>query len=352
MRTDEIIPYERNARRNDKAALAVAESIKAFGFRGSIVLESRENPIIVCGHTRWKACKLLGLNEIPDRCIEFADDLTPEQIKAFRIVDNKTAEIAKWDMRLLGKEVDDLLTGGGFDFQGMGFDFGRHTAGREDERLRTDKTYNLDLVGLRDCVSDWQMPRIAATGFVPDRLIGFNYARTAADKEAAVHFFIDDYQFERVWSEPRANVDVLSAFPAVLTPDFSMYMDMPLPMAAWNSYRSKACGRHWQKCGLVVIPTLSWAGPNTYGFAFEGIEPGGVVAASTVGVMHSQKAQETWRAGMDEALRRLSPKTVLLYGTPIDFDNGAADVKHYANSVTERMRNGRQRRKERQWQDG
>ena len=92
-----IKPYERNARRNEKAIPAVAESIKQFGLRGTIGLESRDNPVIVFGHTRVAACKSLGWEEIPDSKIEFCDDLTPDQIKAFRIADNKTGDIATYN---------------------------------------------------------------------------------------------------------------------------------------------------------------------------------------------------------------------------------------------------------------
>ena len=74
----EIIPYERNARHNEKAIPKVAESIKEFGLRGTIWLESRENPVIVFGHTRVAACKSLGWTEIPDEKIEYCDDLADE----------------------------------------------------------------------------------------------------------------------------------------------------------------------------------------------------------------------------------------------------------------------------------
>lgn len=92
MDINEIIPYERNARNNKKAIPIVADSIKEFGLRGQIVLESRENPVIVTGHTRVAACKALGWKEIPDENIAYCDGLSEEQIKAYRIADNKTGD--------------------------------------------------------------------------------------------------------------------------------------------------------------------------------------------------------------------------------------------------------------------
>lgn len=98
-----IKPYKRNPRKNDSAVEYVANSIRQFGFKVPIVID--ENYEIVCGHTRWKAAKTIGLETVP--CI-MADDLNEEQIKAFRLADNKTAEMAGWDFDLLELEFNDI----------------------------------------------------------------------------------------------------------------------------------------------------------------------------------------------------------------------------------------------------
>lgn len=110
----DIKPYEKNPRKNDEAVKYVAASIKEFGFKVPIVVD--KDGIIVAGHTRWKAAKKLGLDEVP--CI-IADDLSDEQIKAFRLADNKVSEKAEWDFDLLGEELDDLFD---FDMSIFGFD--------------------------------------------------------------------------------------------------------------------------------------------------------------------------------------------------------------------------------------
>lgn len=110
---DELKPYENNPRFNDDAVEYVANSIKEFGFKVPIVID--KNNVIVAGHTRYKASLELGLNEVP--CI-IADDLTEEQIKAFRLVDNKVSEKSSWDIELLDEELNDLdinLEDYGFD---------------------------------------------------------------------------------------------------------------------------------------------------------------------------------------------------------------------------------------------
>lgn len=93
---DSLIPYENNPRKNDKAVKYVAESIKQFGFKIPIIID--KNNVIVAGHTRRKAAKKLKLKEVP--CV-VADDLTEEEIKAFRVADNKVAEKSEWDFEIL-----------------------------------------------------------------------------------------------------------------------------------------------------------------------------------------------------------------------------------------------------------
>lgn len=120
---DELIPYENNPRNNDGAVEAVAKSIKEFGFKVPLVID--KNGEIAAGHTRLKAAKELGLEEVP--CI-IADDLTPEQVKAFRLADNKVAEFAEWDFNLLGLELGEIenisMDDFGFDELISGDDFG------------------------------------------------------------------------------------------------------------------------------------------------------------------------------------------------------------------------------------
>ena len=113
---NEIKPYEANPRINDDAVEAVAASLKEFGFRQPIVVDA--DGVIIVGHTRWKAAKKLGLAKVP---VHVAKDLSPEQIKAYRIADNKTGELAEWDFDLLPIELKDLQDSD-YDLNLLGFD--------------------------------------------------------------------------------------------------------------------------------------------------------------------------------------------------------------------------------------
>lgn len=112
----DVVPYEKNPRLNDQAVDAVASSIREFGFKVPIVVDSKG--VVVSGHTRLKAAKALGLGEVP---VIVADDLDDTKIKAFRLADNKVAELADWDESLLIKELEELddlnYDMGQFDFE-------------------------------------------------------------------------------------------------------------------------------------------------------------------------------------------------------------------------------------------
>lgn len=110
----DIRPYEKNPRKNNSAVAYVAESIKQFGFKVPIIID--KNNVIVAGHTRYKAAKKLGINTVP---VIIADDLTDEQIKAFRLADNKVAEQAEWDIDLLNEELEEIFD---IDMTDFGFE--------------------------------------------------------------------------------------------------------------------------------------------------------------------------------------------------------------------------------------
>lgn len=113
VKIDDIVPYENNPRHNEDAIEPVKESIKAYGFRVPMILD-KEN-IIVAGHTRYAAAQALGMVEVP---VLYADDLSDEEIRAFRIADNKTSDFSIWDNKKLLEELeglDGLFTGFNFD---------------------------------------------------------------------------------------------------------------------------------------------------------------------------------------------------------------------------------------------
>lgn len=181
---------------------------------------------------------------------------------------------------------------------------------------------------------------VSPTDANPDSLTTF-YANKG-NKDAFAHFFIDDYRFERLWRVPERYLGALGRYQGAIAPDFSLYTDMPLPMQAWNSYRSKALASYWQESGIDVIPCISWSDQRSYDFAFEGWPTSSTVAISTVGVMRSGQARSLFELGLFEMVKRLRPQRILVYGTDPGIGDLPCPVVVYPNDNTRRVK---------QWED-
>lgn len=334
MRLADIKPYEKNPRKNDNAVQYVAESISQFGFKVPIVID--KDNVIVCGHTRYKASIELGLEKVP--CI-IADDLTEEQIKAYRLADNKVSEQADWDFDLLSGELADILS---IDMADFGFDIQEDEEEEEEEKHneaeRTGNAYNLSEYDEDNTEGFYQMPVLQPCNYIPEDIIGFNYALTSKNKDCGIHFYIDDYQFERIWTQPQLYLDKLSEYQCIFTPDFSLYTDMPIAMKIWNTYRSRLIGQIAQRMGILVIPTVSWCREDSFDFCFDGLPKRATLSISTIGIKKEDYNFGLWKAGMDEMIARLEPKTLLVYGGAVDYDYGDIKTIYYENKVTERMK--------------
>ena len=152
-------------------------------------------------------------------------------------------------------------------------------------------------------------------------LLGFDRAKTDDEKhrDRMVHFFLYDYKFERVWTQPDLDVEKLSRYRAVLSPDFSMYLEMNPTMQLYNTFRNRCCGAYWASKGIRVIPTVNWGDESTFDFCFRGVEKGSAVAVSTymASEHNNHSDQKEWfMAGYNEMLRRIEPEKIICYNTP------------------------------------
>lgn len=153
------------------------------------------------------------------------------------------------------------------------------------------------------------------------RLIG--YDRVKADKNShrqrMVHFFLYDYRFESVWDQPERAAQAITNYRAALSPDFSMYLEMNPALQLYNTFRNRWCGAYFASKGIRVIPTVSWGDENTFGFCFDGIPRGSVVAVSTYMVSqhgNHREQKEFFLKGYNEMLRRIVPEKIICYHTP------------------------------------
>jgi hypothetical protein len=167
----------------------------------------------------------------------------------------------------------------------------------------------------------WGIPDLPPATVVPQRLIAYNdrHACDTSKPGAAIHFFLDDYRFETMWTKPQRGLSRVIRAGLALTPDFSLWRDMPLAMQLWQVYRSRWCGCWMASSGVKVIPTVSWSTPASYDFAFAGIPEGSVVAISSVGI-RGDEAQFNYRHGVKWMLADLNPATVVVYGRSLGED--------------------------------
>lgn len=169
--------------------------------------------------------------------------------------------------------------------------------------------------------------------------ISFNYAQGCKAPELhGMHFFVDDYQFTRLWNRPDAYLDMLARFACVCTPDFSTYADFPRAMQIYNHYRKHWLGAYWQDQGMTVIPTISWSDEDSFDWCFDGEPEGGAVAISSVGTQRNSESKELFRLGYNEMLARLEPSLILFFGSvPSGLNNGPEIVR--INTFQDRLRN-------------
>lgn len=161
----------------------------------------------------------------------------------------------------------------------------------------------------------WGIPLIPCCDEIPDRLVPFHQARTCKDTDQWVHFYEDDYQIDRIWNSPCANDTVLGKFKGVISPDFSIYANMPGAMQIWNTFRNHVLGAHYASNGIKVIPNVRWGESSSFDFCFDGLEQGKTIAIGTHGCVRKTVDQRIFRAGFYEMLRRLQPSCIIVYGS-------------------------------------
>lgn len=145
-------------------------------------------------------------------------------------------------------------------------------------------------------------------------LQGFNFALTDKNPEnKGVHFFIHDYQFERVWKYPDRYTEVLKRFAYVLSPDFSCYGATAKAINIFNTYRKNWCARYWQEAGIQVIPTITWSDERDIEYCMCGVPKHSTIAISTVGYGRWANWDMLYKY-WDYMMQTLEPDTVLLYG--------------------------------------
>lgn len=193
-----------------------------------------------------------------------------------------------------------------------------------------------------DGVGEYGIPKLKLTQFEKCDFIGFNYAKSCKDRaDKGVHFFVDDYQFNRLWTNIDGYLDMLSQFKCVMSPDFSTYTDFPKAIQVYNHYRKHWVGAYLQEYGINVIPTISWSSKDSFEWCFDGEPQGGCVAVSSQGCIASKEKRKLFMDGYCEMVARLQPETIIFYGqVPDECKGNIVRIKAFSERFNEVACNG------------
>ena len=145
----------------------------------------------------------------------------------------------------------------------------------------------------------------------------------------AVHFFVDDWRFESIYSYPEKSFEKLSKYRFLLTPDYSLYAEMPIWRQIESVGKARWVGANWQSKGLTVVPTMSWSNSMSYDFCFKAVEKGCVVAVGMIGC----KNNKSWfLQGYNEMMRQVEPSAIICFGSPFEEMQGNIICVDYLNS--------------------
>jgi hypothetical protein len=165
-----------------------------------------------------------------------------------------------------------------------------------------------------------ELPCIRTSSELPERMVPFSKAMSGSmqDHGQWVHFYEHDKNFERLWNNPRRYLSKLKKFKGIISPDFSLYRNMPLVMQEWNTYRGRALAVWLQNNGIEVLPNVRWNDERTFDFCFDGIEKHKTVAVGTLGCIKRTEDKAYFKNGLETLVQRLSPETIIVYGASPD----------------------------------
>jgi len=159
------------------------------------------------------------------------------------------------------------------------------------------------------------MPQGEAVQLLPKEIVPFHLAPGVREREGKwLHFFVDDYRFERVWNMPRRYLKLLMEFEGVIGVDFSMYVDMPRAQQIWNCYRNRAMDYWLRKNGVNVIPAVSWSDRESLSWCFDGLPRHSTLSVSTNGCLKNTETKYLFWRGYQRMLEELRPTRIIVVG--------------------------------------
>ena len=178
----------------------------------------------------------------------------------------------------------------------------------------TKDVFNSFLVENATYDGEYEIPCLKTGESLPRKVITFSQCVGSKEFDSWVVFYEHDSAFERLWRNPQRYLSILKRFKGIISPDFSLYYDMPLCMQVWNIYKGRALAHWLQENGMDIIPNVRWSDERTFEAACSGIETGKTIAVGTHGCIKTAYGKKIFIEGFDYAINRLKPKNVVVYG--------------------------------------
>lgn len=209
-----------------------------------------------------------------------------------------------------------------------------------------DDGYSSYLVEGATFIGKYQIPSLPKHDeiLIPKDMIPFDKRNVVKEKDLAIDFYMHDVTFRQILTSTSKYLDELSRFAAVISPDCSLYRDMPLCLQITNTYMNRAVGFYLQKHGVYVIPNVRWGDERSFEFCFQGLPTNDIVCISTHGCIKGEENKYYFKLGLEEMLIVLKPQVVLVHGSVPDevFSDFLSETKfvHYENYIS-KMKGGK-----------
>lgn len=184
---------------------------------------------------------------------------------------------------------------------------------KKQKLVRNEFLYNSESTG------KYEIPKLKKQDIDISKIQFLSYVDTkindTENNDKTIHFFTYDWKFKKVYENAEEELEKLKQYKYLLTPDFSMFTNMPVALQIESVFKNRWCGAYWQSKGLKVIPTISWGDEKSFDFCFEGIEEGSVVAVCTY---YRENCEEEFMLGYNKMLEKIKPSAVICYDEPFE----------------------------------
>lgn len=195
---------------------------------------------------------------------------------------------------------------------------------------------------VKDALYDgiYEMPILNGTTVLPNDVILFSDSIYNNDYNKFVVFYEQDYKFERIWNNPKRYLKIMQKFKGVISPDFSLYRNMPLSMQIFNTYKNRAIAHYYEKNNINVIPNIRFSDTRSYDFCFDGVPKNGIVAIGTLGCIKRKFDKIHFKLGLDALVQKINPRTIIVYGAkPIDifqkYENMGINIVNFESKTSQ-----------------